>query len=181
MNENCLKLHPGKTEFILFGSNVQLEKCITTSLNACGTRVSKSDIVRYLGTCFDKMLNFQHHVQQNCKPAMWNLNRIWSIRYALERESCMILICSLVLSQLDYGNCCLFGISEYLITKMQCIQNYAAWVFLIKDKTFSSNLALSELHWLPIKAQIEYEISCIVHKCIYDSTSPTYLKISYCI
>ena len=40
MNENHLKLKLGKTEFILFGSNVQLEKCITTSMNGCGARVS---------------------------------------------------------------------------------------------------------------------------------------------
>ena len=146
MNENCLKLDPGKTEFILFGSNVQLGKCITTSLNACGTRVSKSDIVRYLGTWFDKMLNFNYHVQQKCELAMWNLKRIQPIGDVLERESCMILICSLILLQLDYGNCCLFGISEYLITKMQCIQNYAAWVILMKNKIFSSNVALCELH-----------------------------------
>ena len=90
----------------------------------------------------------------------------------------MILICSLELSQLDYGNYCLFGISEYLIAKMQCIQNYAAWIVIMKNKTFSSNEALHELQWLPIKAQIEYKILCIMHKCIYDSMSPTYLKIS---
>ena len=77
----------------------------------------------------------------------------------------MVLICSLVLSHLDYGNCCLFGINEYLVTKMQLIQNYAAWVVLMKNKIFSSNEALHELHWLPIKAQIEYKILCIVHKC----------------
>ena len=136
----------------------------------------KSDVVRYLGTCFDKILNFHHHVQQKCKLAMWNMKRIQSIRNVLEKESYMILICSLVLSHLDYGNCCLCGISEYLITKMQCIQNYAAWVVLMKNKTFSSNVALCELHCLPIKVQIEYKILCIVHKCIYDSTSPTYLK-----
>ena len=28
----------------------------------------------------------------------------------------------------------------------------------------------------PIKAQIEYKILCMVHICIYDSTSPTYLN-----
>ena len=178
MNENCLKLNPGKTEFILFGSNLQHGKCITTSLNACGTRVLKSDVVRYLRTWFDKMLNFNHHVQQKCKWAMWNLKRIWSIRNALERESYMTLICSLVLSHLDYGSCCFFDISEYLITKMKQIQNYAAWVVLMKNKTSNSNVALHNLHWLPIKTQIECRILCIVHKCIYDSISSTYLKKS---
>ena len=142
MNENCLKFNPGKTEFILFGSNVQIGKCITTSLNACGTRVSKNDVFRYLGIWFD----INHHVQQKCKLAMQNLKRIQSIRNIQEIESCMILIYSLVLSHLDYSNCCLFGISEYLITKMQHIQNYAAWVVLMKNKTFSSNVALHELH-----------------------------------
>ena len=122
---HCLKLNPEKTEFILFGSNVQPRKCITTSLNACGSRVSKTDVVRYLGTWFDKTLNFNHHIQQKCKLAMWNLKRIWSIMNVLERESCMILICSIVLFHLDYCNCCLFGICEYLLIKMKCCMGCA--------------------------------------------------------
>ena len=35
------------------------------------------------------------------------------IRHLIAQELCEILMCSLVLSHLDYGNGCPFGISDY--------------------------------------------------------------------
>ena len=76
MNENILKLNSGKTEFILFRSQCQLSKCQSTECNACGTMISKSKVVRYLGAWIDELLNFKHHVKVKCKRSMWNLKRI---------------------------------------------------------------------------------------------------------
>ena len=36
--------------------------------------------------------------------------------------------------------------------------------------------AMFELHWLPIKAHIEYKLLCIIHKCLHNQYSPAYLK-----
>ena len=40
MNENRLKIHSDKTEFVLFGSRPQLDKCKTKALNVDDTEVN---------------------------------------------------------------------------------------------------------------------------------------------
>ena len=94
----------------------------------------------------------------------------------LDKESCEVLVCSLVLSHLDYANRHLYGVASYLLKRMQRIQNYVAKVMLQVDKTFNSLQALFELYWLLIKASREYQLLCIIHKCLHDQYSPTYLK-----
>ena len=48
----------------------------------------------------------------------------------LDKESCEVLVCSLVLSHLDYATGNLYGIADYLLKRMQRIQNYVARVIL---------------------------------------------------
>ena len=50
------------------------------------------------------------------------------------RESGEILTCSLVLSHLDYANGDLFGMHEYLLKRMQRVQNWAAKIVLNVQK-----------------------------------------------
>ena len=98
------------------------------------------------------------------------------IRSQLDRESCEILTCSLVLSHLDYANGNLFGVHEYLLKRMQRVQNWAVKIVLNVQKQCNSLKCLHELHWLPIVLRIEYKILTIVHKCLNDNKAPVYLK-----
>ena len=62
------------------------------------------------------------------------------------------LICSLVMSHLDYGNGLLVGVMVKGITKMQCVQIVAAKaVFKKKIKNDSTSRARFKLHWLQIQ------------------------------
>ena len=80
MDENRLRINSEKTEFIMFGSKVQLSKCDTTSLTVNGSIIPKSDIIRQLGAWLDSNLNFKHHIVVKCRSAMLNLQRIKLIR-----------------------------------------------------------------------------------------------------
>ena len=118
---------------------------------------------------------FQLHVLKKYKLAAWNLKHIQMVRHLIDQESCAILVCSLVLSHLDYANCILFRISDYLIRKMQRIQNFAARVVQNVNRESDALSALKELHWLPVDTRIKYKILCIVFKCLHDKSTPTYL------
>ena len=37
-------------------------------------------------------------------------------------------------------------------------------------------LEIDKLHWLPVKARIEYKICTIVYQCVNDQSFPQYLK-----
>ena len=76
MDGKQLKMNDGKTEFIMFRSKYQLNKCVTHQININGVSVQKSDVIRYLGAWMDKHLSFKHHIKVKCKVAMFNLIRI---------------------------------------------------------------------------------------------------------
>ena len=57
---------------------------------------------------------------------------------------------------------------------MQKIQNSAAGLILNKSRLSSASSALKDLHWLPIRARIEFKVLIQVFKCL-NSQAPQYL------
>ena len=175
MDEMRLKLNPDKTEFILFGNQVQLDKTVTKEFKACEDIISCSNNAKVLGTVFDKNMKMVSHVNLKCKTALFNYRKIREIRQYLNRDSCETLVLSLVISHLDYNNSVLIGISDYLLKRFQRIQNMCAKLVLNRKKYDSSTEALKELHWLRIYLRIQFKTLCMTHKCLY-SVAPDYLK-----
>jgi hypothetical protein len=62
MKQNKLKMNSSKTEFILFGSKQQLEKCSVTEINIAGDNIKSVNCIRYLGAFLDENLTFKDHV-----------------------------------------------------------------------------------------------------------------------
>ena len=48
-------------------------------------------------------------------------------------------------------------------------------IVLNHSKYDSTTETLRDLHWLPIRAQIQYKILVMVYKCL-DNSAPDYLK-----
>ena len=74
MLENKLKLNPGKTEFIVFGSMDKF-KWLKDSLpvNILGNCLSPNDVVRNLGVLFDSKFSFTNHVNSVVKSSFTSL------------------------------------------------------------------------------------------------------------
>ena len=175
MDMNRLKMNESKTEFILFGSSRQLQKCNTNTLNVNGTDVSRSDTIKYLGVNLDQELQLRSHIITKCRIASLNLFRIKSIRKHLTDESCKQVIHGLVISHLDYANALYMGLPDKDIKVLQRVQNMAAKVVLNKRKYDSNRDALFELHWLPIKERIKYKVLTLVFKALHNQ-APQYIK-----
>ena len=86
-----------------------------------------------------------------------------------------ILVCHLVLTQLDYSNGILYGVSECVIHKLQ-VKHFAAKVVLNRKICESSLQALHDLHWLVICAIIDFKTLMLVFKCLHDKFAPSYLN-----
>ena len=67
------------------------------------------------------------------------------------------------------------GVPDMVIKPMQRLQNMCAKLVLGLNKCDSATEALHTLHWLPIRARIEYKVICICHQCIHGN-APEYLK-----
>ena len=174
MNENRLKMNVQKTELMFLGSKQQLNKCETTDIRVTDDKVERTEVTKWL----DENLNLVKHVTMKCKAVMWNIHRIRNIQSYLDTSTCETLVASLVTPHLDYGNGLLIGATDMSIGKYQQIQNMAAKLILNRSKTGSATRACYELHWLPIRARIEYKILLLVFKCLH-SMAPKYLEILF--
>ena len=105
---------------------------------------------------------------------MLNFQKIKIIRPSLTVDAAHTLVSSLVTSHLDYCNAIFSGLPEYLLNHLQKVQNAAAKLVLGMKKHDSVIAALTTLHWLPIRARIDFKILTLVHKCL-SGNAPSYL------
>jgi hypothetical protein len=175
MNGNRLKLNPTKTEWIYFGSRVQLLKCQHDSINVSGAAVIRSSCIKLLGVTLDEQLKLKAHISNRCKVALYNFCRIRSIRKYLSVDICKMLASSLILSHLDYANSLLYGLAACDINRLQRVQNLSAKMILGRSKYDSSTQCLKELHWLPVAYRIKFKIVVLVFKCL-TGVAPIYLQ-----
>ena len=105
---------------------------------------------------------------------MLNFQKIKFIQPTLTVDRAHTLVRGLVTSHLDYCNAIFSGLPEYLLDLLQKVQNAAAKLVLGIKKHDSVTVALTTLHWLPIRARIEFKILTLVHKCL-SGNAPSYL------
>ena len=176
MNENRLKMNAAKTEFMLFGRLRNLSKIDKHhEIDVVGEAVKPSDTLQYLGSFLDPVLLFKEFIKRKCTIANWNLLKIKHIRNYLTVDVAKTIVDALVTSHLDYANGLLIGISNTELKKLQRIQNKAAKIVLKRKKFDSASDCLRELHWLPIKARVEFKVVLMVYKCL-NNEAPIYIK-----
>ena len=91
-------------------------------------------------------------------------------------DACKLLVHTLVMVRLDYCNALLCGAREDVIRQLERLQRQAARVVCKKYKNDHTSVTelMWGLHWLPIRARIQYKILLLVYKA-FTNGSPTYL------
>ena len=105
------------------------------------------------------------------RAVRFELCRIGFIRYYLSEQAALTLVSAFILSHLDYCNALLYGCSQYLLNRLQKLQNNAAHLILRIHKSEHISPHLRALHWLPIEARIKYKklhALHLVHSHIQD-------------
>ena len=98
------------------------------------------------------------------------------IRSFLSTDAANKLAVSLILSRSDYCYSLLAGLPDNKLNKLQRIQNHAARLVLRMSRHASATALLRTLHWLPVKARIQYKIACLCFQCIYQNSMPPYIS-----
>ena len=103
------------------------------------------------------------------------LRRLAHLRPTLNMDAMKKLVSDFVLSRLEYCNSLFAGLSNDKIIKLQRIQNNAARLVLKQPKRHHLSPLLIDLHWLPIKARIDYKVALLCFKCL-NNNAPAYIK-----
>ena len=174
LKANSLKVNDDNTEFLVLGTQQQLNK--TTDINIrIGEDIMKpTDFIRNLGAYFDSKLKGTSHVNKLSSMIYRSIKGIARIRHFLNVNTTKTLVQSLVLSKLDYCNSILLGTTKYNLDKLQHLQNMTCRIILKLHKFEHITDHLMLLHWLRVNERITYKIAGLVYKCINGST-PEYL------
>ena len=127
--------------------------------------------VKNLSVTLNSNLIMSQHISNRCKSTYIQIKHISSIRH-LTTQATQTRVCSLVLSRLDYFNSLLSGCPQYLLGRLQKVQNAA--VTLVR-KSEHIHPILETLRWLPVTHHIQYQISTIRFDSI-SRTAPHYLS-----
>ena len=176
MVKRRLKLNESKTECMLFGSKNSLKNYHNFKTVTIGdAEVSIVSVVKNLGVLIDDTLSLKQQVMNTVKICNYHIRNIAFIHKYLDEDTLKMAISSYVISRLDYCNSVFYDLPKYLLKKLQGVQNKAAR--LIKGAKLRDRITplLIDLHWLPMKARIEYKICLLVYKAL-KYTAPRYLS-----
>ena len=176
MDTNKLKLNSDKTEVLLCSTDYKIKAIKTPNINIADECISFSSKAKNLGVILNNTLSMDGQINSMVRILNLELRRISQMKSFLSQNSIKNVVTSLILSRLDYCNSLLVGITEEGLSKLQRVQNYAARIVLDKSRRDSSSIEnLRMLHWLPVKARIEYKIALFCYHSI-NLTAPEYLR-----
>ena len=166
MRMNWLKLNDEKTELVVFTSRRSVVEQQEVSMTIGDAEVRSSQTVKNLGVLEDPALSMTSHVNAVCKSSFYHLRNISRIRCYLSEEAAKILVHSLVISRLDYGNSLYNGTSKANMDKLQRVQNAAARLVMRCSRRSHISPTLNHLHWLPVQYRVTFKTLVQVNLCL---------------
>ncbi len=152
-----------KTELMLFACHHK-EPIDFPGLQIGSEEIIPSQIVRNIGLVMHTGLTFCTHVS-NVVSAGFSISRILQASMtSLNHDSAQTLVHAYVTNKLDYCNSVLYGLPNYLITKLQYVHNSAARLLTSTHKFDHITPVLIKLHWLPVKFRINFKILLLAFK-----------------
>ena len=173
MVENLLKLNDDKTEVMIFHPKQTHVNDI--SLSVGDAELSPKASVRNLGVMLDSTLTMCEQVQAICRSGYAQLRNIGHIRRYLTTGATKTMVNSLLTSRLDYCNALLHGLPHKTLSKLQVLQNTAARIITRTSRHSHITPVLKTLHWLPIKARLQYKVALYTFKAL-NGLAPLYLE-----
>ena len=148
MKVNSLKVNDAKIEFLVLGTQQQLNKITDINIRIGEDIIKPTDFIRDLQAYFDSKLKGTLHVNKLPTTIYRSIKQIARIRHFFDVNTTKTLVQSLVLSKLDYCNSILLGTPKYNLDKLQSLQNMTCRIILKLHKYEHITDHRMSLHWL---------------------------------
>ena len=149
---NKLTLNSEKTEYMIIGSKQRLANIINDPQIELGEatikQVNKS---KTLGVVIDDHLTWNTQIDNIAKKVSKGIGMLRRIKEYVSTSTLIKVYNAIVLSHFDYCSLVWDECADYLLKKLQKLQNRAARVITGSSYEISSENILSELDWLPLK------------------------------
>ena len=135
---NHFKLNDEKTEFIVIGAK-QITNRITSSksIRIGDSVIDAVESVKNIGAMIDSQLDMRAHVSYLSKSSYYHLRNIGHIRPNISEDTAATLVHAFISSKLDNLNSLLVCIPDYVLKKLQQIQNNAARLVCCEERDMS--------------------------------------------
>lgn len=181
MVKNFMKLNETKTELLVLGKSLILERCnMEVTLQFGNTTITPSecsgDNWTSLGVKLDRCLNMERQINSVRQKCYWTMNNLERIGYYLDERVRIMLVKQLVISKLDYCNSLYMNLPKTRLQKLRSILNFCVrFIYNIKDRKVDLIPYYKKAHILSIDKRIFFKVCLLCYKVVYD-IAPDYLK-----
>ena len=176
MTRRKLKLNDGKTEIIIIRGNLRnISVADFGGMSFGDTQLVPCESAKNLGIVLDSSLCFRSHIESIVKTCNFHIRNLYMIKDFVNKKNLVSLVHSLIVSKVDYCNSLLIGLPNITLKKVQSVLNKAARLIFSLPPRVPTTSSLIELHWLPLKARIEYKICLITFKAL-KFNQPSYIR-----
>ena len=157
--------NPKKTKYMIISTDqVHNSKDVKLNLEINGTLLDRVSITKVLRTYFQENTKWEKHVKQftiSCYGILRYLRKIEDFaNFRLKRQ----LAESLVLAKLDYCDGVFYPLPDYLLKRLQKVQNAVA-------------TDIANLGWLSVRELRDWHVLQLSHKAMQSPDWPSYLKL----
>ena len=111
-------------------------------------------------------LSFRSHIDSIVKTCNFQFLNLYMIKDFVNRKNLVTLVHSLTVSKVDYCNSLFTGLPNVILKRVRSVLNRAARLIFYLLPRVPTTSSLVELHWLPLKARIEFKICLITFKAL---------------
>ena len=173
--KHALLLNPSKSCFMVMGTKAQIAKCGELRLFINSEAIPRVHCARNLGLIIDSQLRYNEHVIAKIKVCFMRLKSLYRCRNYLSIPVRKILVESLILPILDYGDV-VYGPRLLVKTakSLQRIQNACARFCFGIPRGFHVTPYLNNHGILRMHNRRTYHTLCLLFR-LFDTRVPAYL------
>ena len=129
LTSNKLTLNKKKTEYMIVGSRQRISNILTDPIVKLGdSTIKRVDKSKTLGVIVDEHLSWNDQIQSIVSKSSKGIGMIRRIKKFVPQSTLLKIYNAIVLSHFDYCSLVWDNCSDYLLNKLQKLQNRAARV-----------------------------------------------------